>query len=78
MYARTHTKTHKHTHTHTHTQLTLPNEFVEVVHACDESYMHILPRGWIPVPLEEATCFVGPQGQLCQTVDDVLTLSSEP
>ena len=55
-------------------KLTLPNEFVEVVHACDASYMNILPRGWIPVPLEEATCFVGPQGQLCQTVDDVLRL----
>ena len=31
--------------------------------------MQLLPQGWIPVPLEEGTCFVGPQ--VC-----VLSLSS--
>ena len=36
------------------------------------THEQVLPRGWIPVPLEEGTCFVGPQGQLCSTIQEAL------
>lgn len=51
--------------------LSLPNEFVEVVYACEPAYTRELPRGWIPVPLEQGTCFVGPEGQMCSSLDEV-------
>ena len=34
--------------------------------------IQVLPAGWIPVPLETGMRFVGPQGQLVSTVDQVL------
>jgi hypothetical protein len=33
----------------------------QVVYPSDPIYMRVLPPGWIPVPLEEGMCFVGPQ-----------------
>ena len=59
--------------------LSLPNEFVEVIYACEPVYTRELPRGWIPVPLEQGTCFVGPEGRMCSSMEEVQQmLSSGP
>ena len=56
--------------------LSLPNEFVEVIYACEPVYTRELPRGWIPVPLEQGTCFVGPEGKMCSSMEEVQQMLS--
>uniref|UniRef100_A0A7S4PJX1 CW-type domain-containing protein n=1 Tax=Guillardia theta TaxID=55529 RepID=A0A7S4PJX1_GUITH len=55
-------------------RLALPNDYVEVLLVCEDHKN--LPRGWIPIPLADGTCFVGPQGEVCVSVEEVLKHSS--
>eukprot|EP00960_Hanusia_phi_P024011 708166-Hanusia_phi.AAC.2 len=55
-------------------RLALPNDYVEVVLVCEDHKN--LPRGWIPIPLADGTCFVGPQGEVCVSLEEVFKSAS--